>query len=328
MVNQTFPVIYKNSRFLVDPIIMSSTCRKFRDLINHTNDNQNVCLRINSTQFSVRNVSNFLKLSQKQSADIQNSDAKEILSLAKIFQANINFTTFNFETTEIDINDNDNILIIQKESEALQSAFYYDLSDLDFDESVVQDDATVCTDFNIPTKNRSVCYQIKIEKPLLKCNRLYLMKDDQILFMAKQRFNEIHIGKGQNCHLKKNKSQNVAKMTRDYKGFNIAKVKNQEFKIKYLKKNGRFYIKTAFDHKCGRQLWGPRESNVKSLLRGEYDHDFIKSNKNLVLVNERNNPTFILRKSAKNIFEAECSQQADPTVIFAIAISQIIGPIA
>lgn len=344
MVNQTFPIIYQNQRFLVDSALLCNASKRFYELLNNNQDNQieNPCLKINTNIFTVPNVSNFLKICQNQATDIQNSELKDICLIAIMFQAEkIYDTAFNFIKDEIDsefcispdqineINDSQN-LILETEASAMQSAFYFDLSDLEFDDDYEQNEPKSKTETitKTSTKNHSICYQIKAENPIMKCHRFYLLKDDKVIYMAKQKYDEIYIGKENNCHMKTNKHLNDAKIKRDCRGYNVINVPDQEFKVRFEKFGEKFLIKTTFDHKRGKQIWRPKQDNFQKLIKGEYNHEAMKSRRNLVLQNERNNPTFILRKMKRKVYEAECSQEADPIVVFAIALSQIIGPIA
>lgn len=336
MVNQTFPVVYQNERFLVDCELLSKASQKFRYLMKQIGtNNKNYCLKINYNKFSTRNVSNFLKVCQDIEADVQDSEFKEICLLAKMFEAEQIFNTaLSFIQKEYDASYfiPSNILSeliqssnlqLEPESIEISQAFRFDLSDLDFDDNL---DNIEC-DIRKKEKTHSVCYQIKMENPIMKCRRFYLIKDEKIIYMAKQRYEKIVIGEGKNCHLKNNQ-ENVAQMTRDFRGYNIVNTREQEFQIKYLKDGPKFYVKTSFDHKNGKQVWLPIQSKTQALINGEYNHIPLKSRKNIVLKNHRNRPSFIVRKMDKKVFEVECHPDCDPIVAFSIAISQIIGPIA
>lgn len=342
MVNQTFQVIYQNERFLVDPDLLCSASNKFQNLMNQTEKNgQKYYLKINYSGFTTRNVSNFLKICQNQQTDVQNSELKEICLLAKMFQAEQIFNTaLNFIHSEIDsnyfISSNQLIeitrsenLILEPDTKEIVRPFIFDLSDLEFDESLDQIES------NIPNDNKkkkekahSVCYQIKIKNPIMKCHRFYLIKNGEVLFMAKQKYDKITIGEGKNCHINENKHINAARITRDTRGYNIVTTNDQQFKIRYQKNGEKFSIKTSFDHKSGKQIWEPMEPKNQNLINGEYDHKAIQSRKNLILQNPRKCPAFIVRQMEKKVFEAECHPDCDPVIAFAIALSQIIGPIA
>ena len=61
-------------------------------------------------------------------------------------------------------------------------------------------------------------------------------------------------------------------------------------------------------------------------FHGEYHHSPMLSSKNIVLQNTKEQPTFIVRKMAPNVFEIECNQIVDPLIAFCIGLSDIIGP--
>lgn len=340
MIHQTFPIIYQDKRFLVDPDLFSKASQKFQDMISNNKEQmQNSCLKITFNIFEARNISNFLKICQNQETDVQNSELKEICLLAKMFKAEQIFNTaYNFIQKEIDANyfiPSDQLkeisqsqnLIFETETSEEPIFLHCDINDLEFEESCEQTNDKNNNN-NKSEKKHSVCYQIKIENPILKCHHFYLLKDGKVIFSAKQKYDEIFIGEEENCHIKENLQQNVAKITRDFRGYNIVNTNDQEFKIRYLKKGGKFLVKTSFDHQIGKQFWRPRETNCDNMLKGEYNHKVMQSRKNVVLQNHRNHPAFILRKMSKKIYEIECHPIADPIVIFAIALSQIIGPIA
>lgn len=255
---------------------------------------------------------------------------KEICFLAKMFEADQIFnTSFNYIQKVIDPNfyipsdllkeiDEKQNLIFEPDDNS--DVIHCDLNELEFEESSENHN-------NEQKRNHSICYQVKIENPFLKCHRFYLINDNKIIYSAKQKYDEIVIGKGQICHLQ-NSNENVAKITRNFKGYNSVETKDQDFKINYLKFGEKFFVKTSFDHSIGKQNWRPIEKDCPNMLRGEYDHNVVHSRKNVVLQNKRNHPTFILRKVSNKIYEFECHPIADPVVVFAIALSQIIGPIA
>ena len=322
MDNLTFPIIYKNERFLVDPILLCNKSQKFQYLMNQNEGKtQNFCLKITYNFFTTRNVSNFLKIIQDQATDVQKSEIKEICLLAKMFQADDIFNkAFNFIKEEIDNNffiPSDQLkeisqsLVFESESNENSNAFHCDLNELEFDDSCTENDSKnnnkISDDKynNNHLKNISVCYKIKLENPILKCHRFYFMEDDKVVFTAKQKFDDIVIAEGKNCHFKESEQTTMAKIKRDYKGLNIATVRDQEIKIRYLKDGEKFLVKTEFNHRLGKQTWTPKQIKCDEMFKGQFDHKFIKSNRNIILQNTKKHPTFILRKTAKKIFEVE-----------------------
>lgn len=355
MTNQTFPVIYDAKRIMVDPSQLYDSSQKFRDLINERGDDlSNICLRINYDGFSIRNVSNFLKICENQQTDVQNNELGEICLIAKMFQADkIYETGVEFIKTNIDSNfsissnefmelngnkymiieeDKDEENNLSKEEEEQPIQFNHpDLNELEFDESLDQIKST--NDDNkdnnknetVKTKKHSIFYEIKVDNQLMKKTKFYLMKDGKVLYMAKQKNNEIYIGEGKNFHISENKVANSVRITRE-KEFNIVNTDDQEFKIRFVKYFDKYSLNLSFAHKGSHFVWRPRQPKSLQSYGGEFKHKPIPSKKNIILQNARNHPTYILRKMAKNLFECECHPVVNPIIAFSIAISQITGP--
>lgn len=89
--NQTFPVIYKNRAYMVDPNGLINSSFKVKELINPflKNNFQITELRLQVVYciFSNHNMENFLRICQNLPADVRNSEMKEICDIAKMFQA-------------------------------------------------------------------------------------------------------------------------------------------------------------------------------------------------------------------------------------------------
>ena len=125
----------------------------------------------------------------------------------------------------------------------------------------------------------SVTYQITADTPFMKHSRYYLLKNGNVLFMAKQKDYEIYIGKGEHFHLKDKKIKNIAKITRDCCGYNIVKTENQEFKIKFWKFGNKYSRSTTFQNKGKNISWHPiNQTRIKS--------NEIESKKNINLQNQ------------------------------------------
>ena len=104
MSNQTFPVIYGNQRYMVDPNMMFNASRKFVQLVQPFGDAANQChLLIRHSSFSDRSIDNFLKLVQGLPTDVLDSEMKEICEIAKMFQADQIYNTgLSFVQNSID----------------------------------------------------------------------------------------------------------------------------------------------------------------------------------------------------------------------------------
>ena len=89
---QSFPITYDGSIFVVDPICLSNSSLRFNELISpYIQDYEQIKalhLEIHGSQFTKRNMNNFLRLCQNLPTDVQNSEMKEICEIAKMFKAN------------------------------------------------------------------------------------------------------------------------------------------------------------------------------------------------------------------------------------------------
>ncbi|KAK8854440.1 hypothetical protein M9Y10_017002 [Tritrichomonas musculus] len=363
MTNQTFAVIYDNERFMVDPSHLFNASQKFRDLINERGQNiNNIYLKISYDGFSARNVANFLKICQNQQTDVQNSELGEICLIAKMFQADQIYNTgvdfiqknidsnFSISPNEFkEINGNKYLLIEEEkeevhntimESEYVSPIIHPNLNELEFDDSREKinventqnednsKDNNKTEQEHQKKKLHSVYYEIKYDSQFMKCPRFYFSKDGQVLYMAKQKNDEIFIGAGKNFHISENKIENCGKIKRECNDFNIVNTDEQEFKIRFVKFYEKYSMNLSFSHKGTQFTWRPKQPiNIQS-FSGEFKHQPIPSKKNIILQNSRNHPTYILRKMSKKSYECECHPAVNPMVAFAIALSQITGPIS
>lgn len=375
ILNQNFPVIYKNRFFMVDPICLSNSSRRFHDLIQpFLQENSNITkmnLQINCDKFTERDVENFLKLCQNLPTDVQNSEVASICEIAKLFQADqiyktgVNFVRNNIDPNfsildnEFDESNGNSYLIISAVAEKVHHVS--DLGSLEFDDSSdmgakvepsVDNFWQNSENFKQRSENvepntrsisgkadnkelvHSVIYEIKNEPQLMKLPIIHFIKNGEVLLTAKHKDKTIVIGKGANVHLNKDRSNHICKIQNE-NGINNVKCENQEFHITfvYFKGPGTFSISADFQHEGKILHWRAKEpkfnKNTGSYtlsLHGEYHHFPLKSTKNTVLVNDLGKSCLIVRKVAENEFEAECNPTVSPTVIFALALSQIIGP--
>lgn len=351
MQNQIFYVFYKDESFVVDPSLLYNSSRKFKELVDHADNLQSIHLKINYEQFSTRNVVNFLRLCQNEPTDVQNSELEEICLIAKMFQAEKIYNTgLEFIQNHIDSNfyfpndkyEDQNYLILEKDE--ISPIHHADLNELEFDddddfESQKESEATGENNMNInndqklndqiPDKKlyRTARYEITYDRPFLKCKRFYLKKDDQVICMAKQKDDEIYIGDGNDFHISENNSKKYAKITRTRNRFNVVMTDEQEFKIKYVKNGNNDSIELSFNHDGQKLEWRPKIAKSIKSYKGGYGRSPILSKKNMILQNYSNKSTFIVRKMAKNVYEAECNPNVKPMIVFAIALSQIVGPL-
>lgn len=62
--------------------------------------------------------------------------------------------------------------------------------------------------------------------------------------------------------------------------------------------------------------WKPRQPKRLASFKGGYNHISMISNKNIILQNYANHPTFIVRKMEKKTFKAECNPLIDIFFVF------------
>lgn len=351
MLNQNFPVIYKSRQFMVDPVYLSHSSRKFHDLLqslsNDSNEGKKMKLEIIYDHFSERNVENFLKLCQNLPTDCQNSEIKEICEIARMFQADQIYNTgINFVHQSIDRNYNvpeekynDRSFLILAPIVKKQHHFS-DINSLDFDDDEnkppnMQENANNSENEKVKQIDHSVIYRIKTMTPLMKKPVIQCMTDNgKVLFTAKKKDNLIVIGKGSTVHIEKDRSNHVGRISMD-NGINNVSCDGQNFIVKFVFLTGPeiFSMETEFTNKGTKVHWKPKlpkfnnQTNDYTLsLSGEYNRRSMKSTKNCVLVNDRDESCFICRKVAVDEFEIECNPRVSQIAVFSLALSQIIGP--
>ncbi|KAK8881512.1 hypothetical protein M9Y10_004249 [Tritrichomonas musculus] len=353
MLNQAFPVMYRDKCYMIDPSSLYNSSSKFKELIdsyiNQNIDIRNLCLKITNENFSPRNIYNFLRICQNLPNDIQNSEVSEICEIAAMFQAiKIYETSINFLHSNIDKNflisfdkfNNDHFLEIEQ-IEQKEHHQIVNFNDLEFDESYEytqtedtnnnnyknnKSDETVYT-----KKNKSVLYQIKIERLFMKCRRFLFFSGEKILFTAKQKIHQIFIGDGNEIHINDKSKQKRAIITQSTDGFNMVNADDQSIKIIYCRTSPnqfkkKFSLYFDFMHCNSMVHWKPKPFENEEKLKGSYNRQPIHSKKNIILQNKAKHTTFILRKMNKQLYEAECHSTISPIIVFSIALSEIVGP--
>ena len=355
MQNQTFPVIYKNTRFMVDPKLLYDSSLKFRQIYQpYTNSNHGpLQLVVVDNSFTERNMGNFLKLCQNQATDVQNSEMKEVCEIARMFQAEKIYNTgasfvqtnidqnFNVPVDKYDDSNGRKYLYIEDSNEQSES-FNPTPSSREANNTPEENDESTTQSMQQEPQQQesqipegSVVYQIRVNCPAFKCNRFSFVKDNQIILSAKQKGARFVIGSGNQVHIKKDTHNQVATMVQSTDCYNTVQAEGQQFVIRYVTdgKMGHYAIEVNFIYKGNEMLWTPEETfaHMKKHDRspdvtGEYDREPIHSKKNLVLRNPDGNVTFLVRKMDIGFYEAECNKDLPETFAFAIAISEIVGP--
>ena len=170
-------------------------------------------------------------------------------------------------------------------------------------------------------------YQITDDIPILKLPRYYFSQRNNILYMAKIKKNNIYIGKGTELHICEKKIQDSAKISRKDEGYNIVNTDDQEFRISYVKTRDSYSLNVSFVNKGIRQVWKPKEISSLNEFNGEHHHTAMMSKHNIILQNSKNKPVCIIRKMSNKYIEVECHPDINPIIVFAIALSQIVGPL-
>lgn len=198
--------------------------------------------------------------------------------------------------------------------------FKYAAEEADFEQVQSQNDS-------VPRKvHGTLYYEITSDKPFMKGMKYNLMRNNQVIYTAKVKDDGIYIGEPTDLNNSESQMKNTAKITRG-KSYNIVKTANQEFKINFIQIGEFNSLNVSFNH-YGKQLnWIPRQPRSKIGLHGGYGRAPIQSKKNTMLQNLNHRPSFICRQMSKKVFEAECNKDIDPIIVFAIALSQIIGPL-
>ena len=351
MDNQELFVHYQDKTFMANSSLLYNSSRKFRELVDHINNNQLIHLNINNDKFSIRNIENFLKICQNQPTDVQDSELEEICLIAKMFQADQIYNTgINFIRSNINPNfmiaddqfdefSSDDYLQIKLDTEMAQ-VHHVDLNDLEFEESsesnISQKENEKSNDVDLKNNNnninsnntQTVCYQITNENPFMKCSRYFLIKNGKTICMAKNKDDEIFIGDGDDFHISENRIENAARMYRNREGINIVQTDDQEIKIKYISYGNKYSISPSFFYEGRKLNLIPKKEESLASFKGAYNRIPIESKRNIILQDSSNQCTFIVRKMSKKIFEIECNQNMKPIIAFAIALSEIIGPIS
>lgn len=337
----SFPVIYKGREYLVDPNALSTASQAFRDLLQpyvSNNTVSNAKLIIADEDFTERNIENFLKLCQNQPTDVQDSEMKQICQIARMFRADgIYNTGIEFIHSKIDSSYNVSLdqyspstgnrymYIEQKQSTPTQPPNQSDDTSL-----VVESNAET----GVPLDKDQVIYELWVINPLVKLNRYYFVENGDIIESAKQKNNEIYLARGPEVHVSKDVSNRIGKIILNQNQTNTIKINDEVTQLNYvfLPETDRLSVSFNIEYFGENEKWSPVDENLCSKhyssakLTGESERSCIKSKKNTVLQNEKGELRFIVRKFEEYKYEVECDLGLDTTFAFAVALSQILGP--
>lgn len=340
MNNQTYPIIYGSATFMVDPNKLFNASRKFAELVQpFGSDALHSQLVIIPGPFTPRNIENFLKLCQDLPTDVQDSEMKEICEIAKMFKADkIYDTGLNFIKQSIDptffVSDTkyeNGINHLRVEIPGTQN--YIEAMDFDSEEttgSENQEQSGGKKHEDIPT----AIYEIRIDRPKLRLVRYHFIKDGKVLYSAKKKGNEIVIGEGTDVHMESSTANHCGHITQNSMNNQIY-IDGQTIHLKYIRypESDGISMDITFNHQNQVLDWKGKEPKRNPVtgayglnLRGYYHHKAVASKRNSVLTNAAGHSTFITRKMAENFYEAECHPEISKPIVFAIALSSIIGP--
>ena len=359
---QGFVVIYNNTKFLVDPISLMNSSLKFKELIQpyiqDYEEMKKLHLEITGAQLTNRNIHNFLLICQKQRTDVQNSEMKDICEIAKMFKAEDIYNTglkfiqekldpdFSVPDNKYDGSDgvtylklvgdsstinNDSNLGEEQEETSNETETKND-KDKETDEDEDEDEEN---DKSKKESMKSVLYLLRVENHTFKCPIFKFVNENRIIFSAKQKYNEIFIGEGDDIHIRK-RVKHIGHITQNQGGkYNDVSLRDAQFKLNYVNTAilGHHSIDVSFPFEGDTEHWVPRnpkfdpkENKYYLNLDGAYHHATLQSARNLVLQNTKGHLTYIVRKVDQNVYEIECNYKLDPLIAFAIALSDIVGP--
>ncbi|KAK8887498.1 hypothetical protein M9Y10_038546 [Tritrichomonas musculus] len=116
---------------------------------------------------------------------------------------------------------------------------------------------------------------------------------------------------------------------------NVVNTKDHKFEIKYVNSGGttHFSLDVTFPFEDRTLHWTPKPLRYDPVrdkfflnFRGEYHHTPVLSTKNTVLQNDNGHVTMIIRKMSPTVYEVECLPVVDKLTVFAIGLSEIVGP--
>ncbi|KAK8898348.1 hypothetical protein M9Y10_000633 [Tritrichomonas musculus] len=183
----------------------------------------------------------------------------------------------------------------------------------------------------------SVVYQVRVENHTFKCPVFKFVSDKHIIFTAKQKYGDIYIGEGMEIHISK-KANHVGHIHQNCSTvapFSTIHARDTHFDLKYVNSGAPNHtsIEVSFPLNGETITWSPRPPKFDPTrnafylnFHGEYHHTPILSSKNIVLQNQNEQPTFIVRKMDPNVYEIECLPIVDPLIAFCIGLSDIVGP--
>lgn len=297
--NQTFEVIYNRRTFMVDPNQLMDASLKFKELIQpfiiKDEINPDAQLEVIGSDFSYRNIDNFLKLCQNLPTDVQNSEMKDICEIAKMFQAEkiydvgISFIhkyidpNFNIQDDKYDESNGKRNLIIKCENHIIHHVVFSDIDFEGFNENADEDtkDNNInekpksilinqnsnekiesnCSCKENLKKGKTIIYNVFIENHSIKCPVYRFCSEKTVLYTAKQKNNNIYIGSGSKVHINRDTSNHVGHIYQDNNKTNFILADKDKYEVKYVS-SGRpnhLSLSVTFPYKSRQITWDPKK---------------------------------------------------------------------
>lgn len=346
---QSFPVIYDKTTYNVDLDSLINSSQRFKELIDPFIEDQlqmkELRLEILCKQFTKRDVVNFLKICQKLPTDVQNSEMEEICEIAKMFkaeaiyqkglsfiQSNLN-PKFNVPDNKYDGSDGKTYLVVNGKTEKI----YHDPNICD---AIFDDDTIICNNKTpkketFIDKDQFVIYQVIFENHRFKRDIYKFVNDDQVIYSAKLKYNEIFIAKGEDVHIREKENQIAHILRKETTISNLITTNDQTFEVRYIYTRGcaDFPIDLSFKFKDKILNWtqkkpkiNPETGKCSLNYNGKFNHTPIHSSKNTILQDKSGHTKLIIRQMSPTTFEIETLSVFDPLIVFSIGLSGILGP--
>ncbi|OHT08797.1 hypothetical protein TRFO_22656 [Tritrichomonas foetus] len=308
----------------------SQTCLSLENSNEHSQnygefdllDNFTQPVNSNSSNFNASNT-NFNASNTNFSASNQNLKPRNINSASTNSMGGNIHHVENFDDLEFD--DDSESSSDKKESQTKTNTNPINNND---DENDENQNVEIPQNIVIP-----IVYDIRADKSVMKCNKYVMRRNGKVLLSAKKKSGLIVISRGPDVHLSI-KSGHVCRIVQQPL-YNEINVEGQKIILKYVRcsNSGAISFRVSFNHEGTQLFWNPKYPKVNpktgqfSLkLSGAHKHVPVPSRRNAVLINSEGRTTYIVRKMAENFFEAECHPDVDPIIVFALALSSIVGP--
>ncbi|OHS95663.1 hypothetical protein TRFO_38200 [Tritrichomonas foetus] len=337
--SQSFPIIFNNHKFYVDPERMSESSHKFQQLVQSVIENrEQYYMKLISSDFTVESLDIFFKLCMKEPINVPTEMVEDILQISDFFKAD-----FLKESAlkHIYQNINSNYIFIPSHShtnlelEKINNIHCIDnFDDFDFDEeSTKLNDNNQKVYHSLP---KVVIYELNIVKKPLRATTFSLKKEGKVIYRAKSNHSFIFIEDGSH-EIRMSNSENLKiKINRKVENINEVVMNDSKFFINYITfpQSNISSMDVIFEQNGQQYRWRPMEPKYNNKtnkftlsLGGEYRAKSVVSKHNMTLINSQGKIVFICRKVANGKFEIETSSLLNSDIAAALAFSAVVGPL-